>query len=65
MSDKCKNFAVDLLDHCRTNEEVMAALHGGTDTKDLARIKMAIRYEQKKVGIIFCDRQELEQCVNM
>ncbi|CAG5122774.1 unnamed protein product, partial [Candidula unifasciata] len=48
LSDKCKNFAVDLLDHCRTNEEVMAALHGGTDTKDLSRIKMAIRYEQKK-----------------
>ncbi|XP_059163999.1 short transient receptor potential channel 6-like [Physella acuta] len=48
LSDKCKNFAVDLLDQCRTNEEVMSALHGGTNTRDLSRIKMAIRYEQKK-----------------
>ncbi|XP_055899528.1 uncharacterized protein LOC106062840 isoform X1 [Biomphalaria glabrata] len=48
LSEKCKNFAVDLLDQCRTNEEVMAALHGGTNTRNLSRIKMAIRYEQKK-----------------
>ncbi|GFR66227.1 short transient receptor potential channel 6 [Elysia marginata] len=51
LSEKCKNFAVDLLDQCRTHEEVMAALHGGTDTRDLMRIKMAIRYEQKKVRV--------------
>ncbi|XP_076449975.1 short transient receptor potential channel 6-like [Babylonia areolata] len=48
LSESCKCYAVDLLDLCRSNEEVMAALHGGSDTKDLSRIRMAIRYEQKK-----------------
>ena len=49
LSESCKSYAVDLLDLCRSNEEVMAALHGGSDTRDLSRIRMAIRYEQKKV----------------
>ena len=40
---------MDLLDLCRSNEEVIAALHGGSSTRDLSRIRMAIRYEQKKV----------------
>ncbi|CAI9734239.1 short transient receptor potential channel 3-like [Octopus vulgaris] len=48
LCDHCKNYAVELLELCRTNEEVMAALHGGSDIHDLSRVRMAIKYEQKK-----------------
>lgn len=49
LCELCKNYAVELLELCRSNEEVLAALHGGSNTRDLSRIKLAIRYEQKKV----------------
>ncbi|XP_048242229.1 short transient receptor potential channel 7-like [Haliotis rufescens] len=48
LSEQCKRYAVELLDLCRSNEEVMAALHGGSNVRDLSRIKTAIKYEQKK-----------------
>ncbi|XP_067655536.1 short transient receptor potential channel 7-like [Haliotis asinina] len=48
LSEQCKRYAVELLDLCRSNEEVMAALHGGSNVRDLSRIKKAIKYEQKK-----------------
>lgn len=50
LCDHCKNYAVELLELCRTNEEVMAALHGGADIHDLSRVRMAIKYEQKRVS---------------
>lgn len=53
MCEHCKNYAVELLELCRTNEEVMAALHGGSDIHDLSRVRMAIKYEQKKVSCLF------------
>ena len=63
LSETCKSYAVDLLDLCRSNEEVIAALHGGSNIRDLSRIRMAIRYEQKKVrdarmcGILFTNER--------
>ena len=49
LSEQCKIYAVELFDLCRTNNEVMAALHADGDDTDLSRIKLAIRYDQKKV----------------
>ncbi|XP_064635517.1 short transient receptor potential channel 7-like isoform X2 [Lineus longissimus] len=48
LSDKCKNFAVDLLDLCRTEAEVHAALHGDKGVNDLSRIKLSLQYEEKR-----------------
>ena len=50
LSDKCKDYAVELLDLCRTEGEVIAALHGDSDPKDLSRIRLAIQYEQRRVS---------------
>ena len=50
------NFACELMDLCRGTQEVEAVLSEGTDNSSeknkrdpLARLKMAIRYEEKKV----------------
>jgi hypothetical protein len=47
------NFACELMDLCRGTQEVEAVLGEGNDkdgTRDpLARLKMAIEYEEKKV----------------
>ena len=52
------NFACELMDLCRGTQEVEAVLSEGSDPSSekakrdpLARLKMAIRYEEKKVGI--------------
>ena len=49
LTENCKTFAFDVLDLCRTDAEVMAALHGNKDQRDLSRIRQAIKYNQKKV----------------
>lgn len=55
---QCKDFVVGLLDLCRNTEEVEAILngdvevrHGGGDhgRPNLSRLKLAIKYEVKKV----------------
>ena len=63
LSNQCQKCACDLLDQCRSSEEVIAVLNkesdaesgdeldGGDDEKlTLARLKLAIKYEQKEVG---------------
>ena len=41
------NFACELMDLCRGTQEVEAVLGEGSDP--LARLKMGIEYEEKKV----------------
>lgn len=57
---QCKDFVVGLLDLCRNTEEVEAILNGdpescqNTETfgrQNLIRLKLAIKYEVKKVSI--------------
>lgn len=48
------DFACELMDLCRGTQEVEAVLSEGTDAGEgsrdlLARLKMAIRYQEKKV----------------
>uniref|UniRef100_A0AAX7UZJ1 Transient receptor ion channel domain-containing protein n=1 Tax=Astatotilapia calliptera TaxID=8154 RepID=A0AAX7UZJ1_ASTCA len=59
LSSQCKDYVVGLLDLCRSTEEVEAILNGETDSDDsydvpgrpsLTRLKLAIKYELKKVG---------------
>ena len=52
------NFACELMDLCRGTQEVEAVLSEGSDCNfdngkrdPLARLKMAIRYQEKKVGL--------------
>uniref|UniRef100_H2V3I5 Transient receptor potential cation channel subfamily C member 6 n=1 Tax=Takifugu rubripes TaxID=31033 RepID=H2V3I5_TAKRU len=61
LSSQCKDYVVGLLDLCRSTEEVEAIMSGETDTDDtynlpgrpsLTRLKLAIKYELKKVGRI-------------
>ncbi|XP_049470411.1 short transient receptor potential channel 6 isoform X2 [Panthera uncia] len=61
LSMQCKDFVVGLLDLCRNTEEVEAILngdievyHGGGDHSrpNLSRLKLAIKYEVKKMGKI-------------
>lgn len=55
---QCKDFVVGLLDLCRNTEEVEAILNGDADVRhsggdharpNLSRLKLAIKYEVKKV----------------
>lgn len=54
---QCKDFVVGLLDLCRNTEEVEAILNGDSETRqpgdlgrpNLSRLKLAIKYEVKKV----------------
>lgn len=54
---QCKDFVVGLLDLCRNTEEVEAILNGDAETRqpgdlgrpNLSRLKLAIKYEVKKV----------------
>ncbi|CAG5122394.1 unnamed protein product, partial [Candidula unifasciata] len=51
MVEQCMNFACELMDLCRGTQEVEAVLSEsdeGTDRDPLARLKMAIRYMEKK-----------------
>ncbi|XP_064608787.1 short transient receptor potential channel 7-like [Liolophura sinensis] len=51
--EQCMNFACELMDLCRGTQEVEAVLSEGCEPENgkrdpLARLKMAIRYEEKK-----------------
>lgn len=54
---QCKDFVVGVLDLCRNTEEVEAILNGDVDQSPpsehhrpcLSRVKLAIKYEVKKV----------------
>ncbi|XP_059156506.1 short transient receptor potential channel 7-like [Physella acuta] len=51
MVEQCMNFACELMDLCRGTQEVEAVLSEsdeGTERDPLARLKMAIRYMEKK-----------------
>ncbi|XP_060073297.1 transient-receptor-potential-like protein [Ylistrum balloti] len=63
LSEQCKKYACDLIDQCRTSEEVIAVLNKESDDEDsddrqyglmdnnkltLARLKLALKYEQKQ-----------------
>ncbi|XP_055128853.1 short transient receptor potential channel 6 isoform X5 [Symphalangus syndactylus] len=60
LSMQCKDFVVGLLDLCRNTEEVEAILNGDVETlqsgdhgrPNLSRLKLAIKYEVKKMGKI-------------
>uniref|UniRef100_A0A8C1ITJ0 Transient receptor potential cation channel, subfamily C, member 6a n=1 Tax=Cyprinus carpio TaxID=7962 RepID=A0A8C1ITJ0_CYPCA len=59
LSMQCKDFVVGLLDLCRSTEEVEAILSGEDDETlevpgrpSLIRLKLAIKYELKKMGKI-------------
>uniref|UniRef100_A0A4W3HDI6 Transient receptor potential cation channel, subfamily C, member 7a n=1 Tax=Callorhinchus milii TaxID=7868 RepID=A0A4W3HDI6_CALMI len=58
LSMQCKDFAVGVLDLCRDTEEVEAILNGDVDSMPqgdrpcLSRVKLAIKYEVKKLGQI-------------
>ncbi|KAI0210120.1 Transient-receptor-potential-like protein [Lamellibrachia satsuma] len=65
LSAQCKCYACDLLEQCRSNEEVMAVLNRGCDSDDedyhyessslmLSRLKLALKYEQKQVSAGGC-----------
>ncbi|CAH1772636.1 unnamed protein product [Owenia fusiformis] len=54
LSDQCEKYAIDLLDMCRTKDEVMTILNenGTGDASQnkikLERVRLAIKYEQKR-----------------
>lgn len=56
---QCKDFVVGVLDLCRDTEEVEAILNGDVNFQvwpdhhrpSLSRIKLAIKYEVKKVSL--------------
>lgn len=58
---QCKDFVVGVLDLCRDTEEVEAILNGDVNIHlypehhrpSLSRIKLAIKYEVKKVSYCF------------
>ncbi|XP_062908899.1 short transient receptor potential channel 6-like isoform X4 [Mobula hypostoma] len=61
LSIQCKDFVVGLLDLCRITEEVEAILNGAVETNpnskgefrpSLSRLKLAIKFEVKKLGKI-------------
>uniref|UniRef100_A0AAQ5YR84 Transient receptor ion channel domain-containing protein n=1 Tax=Amphiprion ocellaris TaxID=80972 RepID=A0AAQ5YR84_AMPOC len=60
LSMQCKDFVVGVLDLCRNTEEVEAILNGDVDQCPpspynrpcLSRVKLAIKYEVKKLGQI-------------
>uniref|UniRef100_A0A6I8NLQ8 Transient receptor potential cation channel subfamily C member 3 n=1 Tax=Ornithorhynchus anatinus TaxID=9258 RepID=A0A6I8NLQ8_ORNAN len=62
LSMQCKDFVVGVLDLCRDSEEVEAILNGDLDAVEpmdiqrhrasLSRVKLAIKYEVKKLGKI-------------
>uniref|UniRef100_A0A3Q3J731 Transient receptor ion channel domain-containing protein n=1 Tax=Monopterus albus TaxID=43700 RepID=A0A3Q3J731_MONAL len=63
LSMQCKDFVVGLLDLCRNTEEVEAILNGDTescqssetfDRQNLLRLKLAIKYDIKKLGKLMC-----------
>lgn len=72
---QCKDFVVGLLDLCRNTEEVEAILNGDTELNghdktgrpSLIRLKLAIKYELKKVKSLKCVSifvQDFYGCLN-
>ena len=65
VAKRCQEFAVDLLDQTRGSKELECILNydptgpvnEGNDTMNLARLKLAIKYKQKKV----CNRYKYHQ----
>ena len=60
ISQKCRQFAVDLLDECRTSEEVELLLRQDHDDKtsvqpggQYPRLRMAIEWEIKEVSHVY------------
>lgn len=59
LSQQCKQFAKDLLDQTRSSRELEMILNYRDDlnvleeegNSDLARLKLAIKYHQKEVGV--------------
>jgi hypothetical protein len=55
--DQCMLFACELMDLCRGTQEVEAVLSEGGErngSRDpLARLKMALEYEEKRVFVVF------------
>ena len=59
LAKQCQNFAVDLLDQTRGSKELEIILNHDTDgpvyesgqKMNLARLKLAIKYKQKRVSI--------------
>ena len=59
LADKCSKFAVELVDECRTSEEVVSVLSQKSGLKEeesgkttrFARAVFAVDYEQKEVWI--------------
>lgn len=62
LSNQCKKYSCDLLDLCRSTEEVIAVLNRKNESEfddeeynaeedklTLSRLKMALKYEQKQV----------------
>lgn len=72
---QCKDFVVGVLDLCRNTEEVEAILNGDVDQNlpsdhsrpCLSRVKLAIKYEVKKVKNMYVFRtvrfRRLSVCV--
>jgi hypothetical protein len=60
LATKCQDFAVDLLEQTRGSRELNIVLNhdttsngmdeSGSEKMTLARLKLAIKYKQKKVG---------------
>ncbi|OBS70109.1 hypothetical protein A6R68_01348, partial [Neotoma lepida] len=69
LSMQCKDFVVGVLDLCRDSEEVEAILNGDLESAEplethrhkasLSRVKLAIKYEVKKVSEPVIHRHEL------
>lgn len=70
LSMQCKDFVVGVLDLCRDTEEVEAILNGDVDQCPpspynrpcLSRVKLAIKYEVKKVRNLLGEKKRF--CVN-
>ncbi|GFX84971.1 transient-receptor-potential-like protein [Trichonephila clavipes] len=64
LSNQCKKYSCDLLDLCRSTEEVIAVLNKKTDSGShqdhdpdqltLSRLKLALKYEQKQFTCRSC-----------
>lgn len=72
---QCKDFVVGVLDLCRDSEEVEAILNGDLESADplemhrhkasLSRVKLAIKYEVKKVSGLLSSSSILESTCNI
>ena len=63
LAEQCKNYSVELLDLCQSTEEIVAILNEGAEVEEqteeqeqdaehptLSRVKLALKYDQKRVG---------------